>query len=201
MDAKMDSGFLEPGETLEDDYDTLAALLPEELIGIMDQLLCHEMAWHTGYPLSQTLFTSVYIDKLLWPDTRALEEAQFYRGEIEDERRPGPLLQVLRAYCLALVKGCDFVIAKITSRDYFEEEDFCTHTYNRGLLVDIPMDVFLRELDAAMDILEEYVSNMISTMILIILTLPVPTCKSATHSAPPSSPASTSEKTSSAPWI
>jgi hypothetical protein len=58
MDPKMDSGFLEPGETLEDDYDTLAPLLPEELIGIMDQLLCYEMAWHTGYPLSQTLFTS-----------------------------------------------------------------------------------------------------------------------------------------------
>jgi hypothetical protein len=50
MDSKMDSGFLEPGETLEDDYDTLIPLLPEELIGIMDQLLCHEMAWHSGYP-------------------------------------------------------------------------------------------------------------------------------------------------------
>ncbi|KAH4132658.1 hypothetical protein HBH47_011080 [Parastagonospora nodorum] len=155
MDAKMDSGFLQPGETLEDDYDTLAPLLPEELIGIMDQLLCHEMAWHTGYPLSQTLFTSVYIDKLLWPETRILEKVQFYRGDIPDEQRPGPLLQVLRAYCLALIKGCDYVIAKIAGRDYFEEEDFCTHTYNRVLLVSIPMDYFLRELDAAMEILED----------------------------------------------
>jgi hypothetical protein len=151
MDPKMDSGFLLPGETLEDDYDTLAPLLPEELIGIMDQLLCYEMAWHTGYPLSQTLFTSVYIDKLLWPETKVLEQAQFYRGEISDERRPGPLLEVLRAYCLAVIKGCDFVIAKITGRDYFEEEDFCTHTYNRVLFVGVPMDVFLRELDAAIE--------------------------------------------------
>ena len=55
----MDSGFLQPGETLEDDYDPLTPLLPEELLGIMDQLLSYEMAWHTGYPLSQTLFTSV----------------------------------------------------------------------------------------------------------------------------------------------
>lgn len=155
MDAKMDSGFLQPGETLEDDYDTLQPLLPEELIGIMDQLLCHEMAWHTGYPLSQTLFTSVYIDKLLWPESGALEEAQFYRGEVFDERRPGPLLEVLRAYCLALIKGCDFVMAKITSRDYFEEEDFCTNTYNRVLFVSVPVDVFLRELDAAMEVMEE----------------------------------------------
>ncbi|KAF2855203.1 amino-acid N-acetyltransferas-like protein subunit Mak10 [Plenodomus tracheiphilus IPT5] len=155
MDPKMDSGFLQPGETLEDDYDTLAPLLPEELIGIMDQLLCHEMAWHTGYPLSQTLFTSVYIDKLLWPEVKVLERAQFYRGNIADDKRPGPLLEVLRAYCLAVIKGCDYVIAKITSRDYFEEEDFCTHTYNRVLFVNMPMDVFLRELDAAMEVMQD----------------------------------------------
>ncbi|KAH7073635.1 amino-acid N-acetyltransferas-like protein subunit Mak10 [Paraphoma chrysanthemicola] len=155
MDPKMDSGFLKPGETLEDDYDTLTPLLPEELIGILDQLLCYEMAWHTGYPLSQTLFTSVYMDKLLWPEIRTLEQAQFYRDGVDDERRPGPLLQVLRAYCLALIKGCDFVIAKIIGRDYFEEEDFCTHTYNRVLFVNIPMDVFLRELDAAMEVMED----------------------------------------------
>ena len=93
----MDSGFLQPGEALEDDYDTLSPLLPEEVIGIMDQLLCYEMAWHTGYPLSQTLFTSVYIDKLLWPEPKggfvSIEQSQFYRGEISDAQRPG-LLQV-----------------------------------------------------------------------------------------------------------
>lgn len=155
MDSKMDSGFLKPGETLEDEYDTLASLLPEEIVGIMDQLLCYEMAWHTGYPLSQTLFTSVYIDKLLWPEVKILEQAQFYRGAILDEKRPGPLLQALRAYCLAVIKCCDFVIAKITARDYFEEEDICTHTYNRVLFMNIPMDVFLRELDAAMEVMEE----------------------------------------------
>ena len=157
MDPKMDSGFLEPGEMLEDDYNTLTPLLPEEIIGIMDQLLCHEMAWHTGYPLSQTLFTSVYIDKLLWPEVKALEQAHFYRGNPVGDTQPGPLLQVLRAYCLALIIGCDFVITRIASRDYFEEEDFCTHTYNRVLFTNMPMDVFLRELDAAVDIVQECV--------------------------------------------
>lgn len=43
MDAKMDSGYLTPGETLDDDYDIWRELLPEEVIGIMDQLLCHEV--------------------------------------------------------------------------------------------------------------------------------------------------------------
>ncbi|KAF1363780.1 amino-acid N-acetyltransferas-like protein subunit Mak10 [Lizonia empirigonia] len=156
MDPKMDSGFLEPGETLEDDYETSVALLPEELIGIMDQLLCYEMAWHTGYPLSQTLFTSVYIDKLLWPEPKTLEQSQFFpNGESAYGPSAQALLQVLRAYCLALIKGCDYVIAKITSRDYFEEEDFCTQTYNRVLFVSTPIDVFLRELDAAVEVMED----------------------------------------------
>jgi hypothetical protein len=156
MDPKMDSGFLEPGETLEDDYDTARSLLPEEIIGIMDQLLCYEMAWHTGYPLSQTLFTSVYIDKLLWPEPKTLEQSQFFpNGESAHGPPVQALLQVLRAYCLALIKGCDYVIAKITSRDYFEEEDFCTQTYNRVLYVSTPIDVFLRELDAAIEVMEE----------------------------------------------
>ena len=43
MDPKMDSGCLAPGETLEDDYDVLRDLLPEEVVGIIDQLLCAEV--------------------------------------------------------------------------------------------------------------------------------------------------------------
>ena len=39
----MDSGFLEPGESMEDEYDFGEPLLPEEIIGIIDQLLCHEV--------------------------------------------------------------------------------------------------------------------------------------------------------------
>jgi len=39
----MDSGFLEPGESMEDEYDFSEGLLPEEIIGIIDQLLCHEV--------------------------------------------------------------------------------------------------------------------------------------------------------------
>lgn len=43
MDPKMDSGYLTPGETLDDDYDVLRDLQPEEVIGIMDQLICFEV--------------------------------------------------------------------------------------------------------------------------------------------------------------
>jgi hypothetical protein len=48
MDSKMDSGYLGPGENnahaLEDDYNTMRELAPEEVIGVMDELLCHEVS-------------------------------------------------------------------------------------------------------------------------------------------------------------
>ena len=43
MDPKMDSGHLAPGETLDDDFNVLEVLLPEEIVGIMDQMLCYEV--------------------------------------------------------------------------------------------------------------------------------------------------------------
>ena len=43
MDPKMDSGYLQPGETMEDEYDVSRLLLPEEVLGIIEQLLYHEV--------------------------------------------------------------------------------------------------------------------------------------------------------------
>lgn len=46
MDPKMDSGYLGPEEKglgLEDYYDVLRELTPEEVVWIMDELLCHEV--------------------------------------------------------------------------------------------------------------------------------------------------------------
>ena len=39
----MDSGYLKSHESLYDDYDVLRDLLPQEVIGIMDQMLCFEV--------------------------------------------------------------------------------------------------------------------------------------------------------------
>lgn len=39
----MDTGFLQPGETMEDDYDVGRELTPAECLGIMDQILCLEV--------------------------------------------------------------------------------------------------------------------------------------------------------------
>ncbi|KAH1307433.1 hypothetical protein KXV31_005665 [Aspergillus fumigatus] len=154
MDSKMDSGYLGPGENqahaLEDDYDIMRELAPEEVVGIMDELLCHEMAWHMGHPLSQTLFTSLYLDKLLWPVPKTFEDARFAREKLGDKKEDSKLLHlVLRAYCLALVKCCDFVHSRVSAEFYYEEEDFVTQLYNRSLLSQFDVTHFQNLLDEA----------------------------------------------------
>lgn len=42
----MDSGCLEEGESLDEEYDKARDLLPEEVLGIIDQLLCLEVWRH-----------------------------------------------------------------------------------------------------------------------------------------------------------
>lgn len=71
-----------------------------------------------GHPLSQTLFTSLYIDQLLWPEPKTLEQARFDRGEVPQGNKL--LHVVLRAYCLGLIKTCDFVHRRISKEHYYE---------------------------------------------------------------------------------
>jgi hypothetical protein len=44
MDKKMDSGCLDPGESLHDSYDLERPLDAAEVLGIIDQLICHEVS-------------------------------------------------------------------------------------------------------------------------------------------------------------
>ncbi|OKL55867.1 hypothetical protein UA08_08865 [Talaromyces atroroseus] len=182
MDSKMDSGYLGPGEShfeaLEYDYDVMRELQPEEVLGLMDQLLCYEMAWHMGHPLSQTLFTSIYLDKLLWPVPKSFDEYNFHRGDaearLENERKLPLVHLVLRAYCLGLVKACDLVNKRITHEYFYEvgsnvfvstrngvsdaaqEEDFVPQLYNRSLLSEYDIGPVKKVLDAAVEYLEKH---------------------------------------------
>lgn len=73
-----------------------------------------------GHPLSQTLFTSIYLDRLLWPIPATLDDARFNRQGGEGSKEPELVSIVLRAYCLALVKSCDRVIARVSLEYYYE---------------------------------------------------------------------------------
>ena len=71
-----------------------------------------------GHPLAQTIFTSLYIDRILEPCPTSLEQTYFDRSEsCEDE----PLMhQILRAYCLGLLKTCGYVNQRVKSEHYYE---------------------------------------------------------------------------------
>ncbi|QPH06146.1 hypothetical protein C2857_004411 [Epichloe festucae Fl1] len=137
MDPKMDSGCIQPGEHFDVMYHVSRPLLPEEALGIMDQLICHEMSWHLGYPLSQTIFTSVYVEALLMPEPGSISEAYFVRPR-NMEANEQPMLEVLRAYCLGMLKACGYVNERIKAEHFYEEEDFVPNTYNRTLLAGFP---------------------------------------------------------------
>ncbi|OAA67866.1 Mak10 subunit, NatC N(alpha)-terminal acetyltransferase [Niveomyces insectorum RCEF 264] len=129
MDPKMDSGSV-PDDTLEEDeYAVDRALLPAEVIGLIDQLWCLEMAWHLGYPLSQTLLTSVYISAILVPQPpppppptslESLAQVDFVRGRRPEDLQRSPAHAVLRAYCLALIKTCGHVMQEIKAELFYE---------------------------------------------------------------------------------
>lgn len=77
------------------------------------------MAWQMGNPLSQTLFTSFYLDRMLWPEPKTLDQARFDRNK---PAVPGNELVhvVLRAYCVGLIKSCDLVHRTISREQYYE---------------------------------------------------------------------------------
>ena len=82
------------------------------------------MAWNLGNPLSQTLFTNVYIEALLMPFPQTIDEAHFVRGSkgalAHCEMDKDPVAAILRAYCLGMLKSCHFVNERIKSEHYYE---------------------------------------------------------------------------------
>lgn len=77
------------------------------------------MSWHLGYPLSQTIFTSVYVEALLMPEPGSIREAYFVRPR-DMEANEQPMLVVLRAYCLGMLKACGYVNERIKAEHFYE---------------------------------------------------------------------------------
>ncbi|KAK5043579.1 hypothetical protein LTR84_011386 [Exophiala bonariae] len=147
-DPKMDSGC--PGGDSDDEiFDATTPLSATEVIWLMDELMYREVAWHQGYPLSQTLFTSVHLERLLWPEPKKLSDACFHRDALGGMSDGSIITAVLEPFCLALIKCCDLVLTMVSGHHYYEEEDFATQVFNRPLLsISSPQDVLLRLEDA-----------------------------------------------------
>ncbi len=123
----------------------------------MDQLLCLEITWLEGYPLSQTIFTSLHIDRLLSPDSRHYDSfhhtsRQRPQSSLQDELTH----ELLRAYCIALIKCCQLASHLIQSQTYYEEEDFVTHLFGRELLPQVGSNQAVEMLNTTISELESY---------------------------------------------
>lgn len=71
--------------------------------------------------MGQTLFTSLYIDKLLSNCPTKLADAKFGKQDPEAPTFQQQLLnEVLRPYCLALIKGCFYVNCQIMAEHTYE---------------------------------------------------------------------------------
>ncbi|KAL6720174.1 N-alpha-acetyltransferase, non-catalitic subunit [Lecanora helva] len=109
MDPKMDSGYLTGGDAFEDDYDILRDLLPEEVLGIMDQMLCFEEEDFVANLYHRKLLTdfeSTEIDQNLDDAMNYLKLEQTALGNVGDA-----LINRLefRRYLLSAVRVHDLV--------------------------------------------------------------------------------------------
>lgn len=72
-----------------------------------------------GYPLAQTIFTSLYVERILSPCPTSLNETIFDKSESAPEEEP-LMMQILRAYCVGLIKTCFYVNTRVKSEHYYE---------------------------------------------------------------------------------
>ncbi len=77
------------------------------------------MAWHSGYPLAQTLFTSEYVDAMLSSAPQTIQEADFVPAS-DETWEPSPMHSILRAYCIGMLKACGYVNERIKNEHYYE---------------------------------------------------------------------------------
>ncbi|KAF2207771.1 hypothetical protein CERZMDRAFT_71287 [Cercospora zeae-maydis SCOH1-5] len=136
MDPKMDSGFVEPTDTFEPEWKVVDEddISGEQALWIMDELLRLEMLFHQGYPLSQNVFTSLHIFRLVDPGNAYPYHLTSTTAKTSLTRK------ILRTYCLGVIKSCQLVLECIQAQTYFEEEDFVTYLFGRELCPNITVE-------------------------------------------------------------
>ncbi|KDN40646.1 hypothetical protein RSAG8_07975, partial [Rhizoctonia solani AG-8 WAC10335] len=126
MDPRMDSALVPPSvDPPEVPFtDPNAPLLAEEVCWILDRTMAAEMGWHSGYALSQTLYTSLYIHQIT-PVSNHGALPQYFPAWRHDPARPMALVTiVLQAGLMAIVKTCDWVWRELSKGNVFDLEDF-----------------------------------------------------------------------------
>lgn len=74
-----------------------------------------QMAWQIGHPLSQTIFTSLYIDHLF---SIAPVNIESLCGA--SSPNDSPFLEILKTYCVGMIKTCWHVNNRVKSEHFYE---------------------------------------------------------------------------------
>ncbi|CAE6429463.1 unnamed protein product [Rhizoctonia solani] len=158
MDPRMDSALAPPGvDPPEVPFtDPNAPLLAEEVCWILDRTMAAEMGWHSGYALSQTLYTSLYMHQLA-PVSNHGSFPQYFPAWRQDPARPMALVSiVLQAGLMAIVKTCDWVWRELSGGNVFDLEDFNADKADVSLLEGIQIPTVIAELDKALTWLDRW---------------------------------------------
>lgn len=158
MDSKMDSGFIPEGDSFDADFDVSASLGAVQVLWVMDQLMCLEIEWLEGYPLSQTVFTCLFVDRLLDPGNEGTNFREGDDGGSMDGVDDVLTHRILKAYCVAVIKCVDTSMQAVQAQTYYEEEDFVTHLFGRELLPKTTVEDALALLEEAKYYLEDATS-------------------------------------------
>lgn len=152
MDPRMDSALVPPGVTPPEVpfTDPHAPLLPEEVCWVLDRTMSAEMGWHSGYALSQTLYTSLYMHQIT-PVSQHDNIPPYFPSWKYDPSRPIALVSiVLQAGLMAIVKTCDMVWRELNKGYVFDLEDFNADKSEVSLLEGTQIPIVIRQLDKAL---------------------------------------------------
>lgn len=131
MDPKMDNGVIDDLDVGRDPYDCSKSLEPREVLEIMDQLFAMEMTWHSGSSLSQTLYTCVYLQKVI-DKTEAV--AKFSSDATGSDFSRRLLDDVLYPYMISTVKCSEILREEYLTGYLYEEEDVSSTDFGLELL-------------------------------------------------------------------
>ncbi|KAF8602722.1 Mak10-domain-containing protein [Ceratobasidium sp. AG-I] len=152
MDPRMDSALVPPGVTPPEVpfTDPHTPLLAEEVCWILDRTMSAEMGWHSGYALSQTLYTSLYMHQIT-PVSQQDNIPPYFPSWKYDPSRPIALVSiVLQAGLMAIVKTCDMVWRELNKGYVFDLEDFNADKSEVSLLEGVQIPSVLKQLDKAL---------------------------------------------------
>ncbi|KAJ1966296.1 N-alpha-acetyltransferase, non-catalitic subunit [Dispira parvispora] len=145
MDPKMDSGLKAGEEVLASDYRCDVPLSAAQTLWVIDQLLVHEMTWHSGQSILQTLFTCVY----------HRYSTQFNRETLLELITESPLHFVLITHIVATFKCVHVVSEQMQLGQLYENEDFTSTCYGRRVSADLSILDALQALEQSHSWLQE----------------------------------------------